>query len=203
MSRRLPIAGFTLIEVLVALVILLVSVLGIVGLSVKTVQQETESYQRVQALNLLQEMVDKINTNRQVAPCYSNGSTGVTVGTDYTGTPACTSGVVTAVKPAATPTSEQLALAVADLIEWNNHLQGTAEQTSASTNVGAVIGARGCVKLISSTGGILLFRVTVAWQGLGPTAAPVGTENTCGEGSYGSEALRRTVNAVVRIGYLS
>lgn len=180
--------GFTLIEVLVALVIVLVSVLGVVGLSVKTVQQEAESYQRVQALTLLQEMVDRINSNRQVAACYSNNATGRTLGTGASSTPTCGLGTAT-----------QNAQAVADLVAWSNQLQGAAEQNSSSSNVGAMIGARGCITQISATD--RTYRITVAWQGLGPTVEPA---NSCGEDQYGDDdSLRRTVNAVVRIGNLT
>lgn len=193
--------GFTLLEVLVAMLVVLVGVLGAIGLSVKMVQQETESYQRVQALNLLQEMVDKLNANRQVAACYSNGSgtTGLTLGVDYSSTPSCAASVVTAVDAKATPTAVQLAQAIADLVEWNRHLQGFAAQDASSANVGALIGARGCIVLVDPA--LKIFRISVAWQGLGPTVAP---SSACGKDNYGTDdSLRRTVNAVVRIGDLT
>ena len=67
-SRMLPArgasAGFTLIEILVALVILLVGLLGLVGLQAKGQQAEMESYQRTQALVLLQDLADRMNANR-------------------------------------------------------------------------------------------------------------------------------------------
>jgi type IV pilus assembly protein PilV len=187
MPERIHAQGFTLIEVLVALVIVLVGVLGAAGLTVKTVQQEAESYQRVQALALLQEMVDRISANRQVAACYANGGSGWVLGSGASATLLCSSG-----------TSAQQAQAIADLTQWDSHLKGTAEQ-GGSINVGAVIGARGCISLISATD--QTYRITVAWQGLAPTVAPV---SSCGQGSYGSnDALRRTVNAVIRIGNLT
>jgi len=72
-SRLLPArrasAGFTLIEILVALVILLVGLLGLVGLQAKGQQAEMESYQRTQALVLLQDLADRMNaTNRGQSP---------------------------------------------------------------------------------------------------------------------------------------
>lgn len=178
--------GFTLIEVLVALVIFLVSALGIAGLVVRTVQQETESYQRVQALILLQDMTDRVNANRQVASCYSAGSTGITLGAGSTSITACGTG-----------TTAQRNQADNDLQAWDLLLKGAAEK-SGSTNVGAMVGARGCIRLINATNRI--YRITVAWQGLGNTVAP---KDTCGEDSYGDEAKRRTVSAVVRMGALS
>ena len=180
-------SGFGLIEVLVALVISLVAVLGAVGLSVKSTQQEMESYQRVQALALLQDMVDRMSANRNAALCYSSGAVGLTLGTGQTNALICTTAT------ASSSTTEQQTLAVNDLTEWDNHLNGTLEKSGAN-NVGAVIGARGCIALIDPANNI--YRITVAWQGLGPTSAP---NSTCGQGQYGDDKLRRTVNAVIRL----
>ena len=64
-SRRTrPQAGFTMIEVLITFVILLVGLLGLIGLQARSQQAELESYQRGQALVLLQDMVDRMNANR-------------------------------------------------------------------------------------------------------------------------------------------
>ncbi|MEX1670375.1 type IV pilus modification protein PilV [Zhongshania guokunii] len=181
--------GFTLIEVLVALVVLLVGMMGAAGLMVRTVQQEVEAYQRLQALNLLQDITDRINANRNVVSCYSNGATGITVGYGVEDIAACSSG-----------TSEENARADVDLSDWNDNLNGAAEQNSDSENVGAMIGARGCIVQLSAVDQV--YRVTVAWQGLSETVAPT-EDNGCGKDSYGNEKLRRTVSAVVRIGDLS
>ena len=182
--------GFSLIEVLVALVITLVGLLGLTGLIVRANQAEMESYQRVQALLLLQDMVDRINANRQVAACYSTTvSTGKTLGTSGTGTLTCTTG-----------TTQQNAQVGADLTAWNNLLLGSAEvETTGSTKIGAMIGARGCIVQVDATKKI--YAVSVAWQGLVPTAAP---GNTCGKDQYGSDdKFRRVVAATLRIGILS
>ena len=197
MTRQLPHilershdSGFSLIEVLVALVITLVGLLGLTGLIVRANQSEMESYQRVQALILLQDMVDRINANRQMADCYSTTvSTGKTLGTGSTATLTCTTG-----------TTQQNAQVGKDLTEWNNLLLGSAEvETTGSTNIGAMIGARGCIVQVDAIKRI--YAVSVAWQGLLPTAAP---GNTCGQNQYGSDdKFRRVVAVTLRIGILS
>ena len=53
-----------MIEVLITFVVLLVGLLGLIGLQARTQQAELESYQRGQALVLLQDMVDRMNANR-------------------------------------------------------------------------------------------------------------------------------------------
>lgn len=184
--------GSAMIEVLVTLLILLIGLLGLAGLQMQAQRSEMESYQRVQALVLLQDMVGRINANRKVASCYAV-TTDTTNGTPFLGTgstiatPACAAGTV-----------EQNAMAVQDMQDWQNLLLGAAE-TAAGGNVGAMIGARGCVSPVP--GDPNLYTVMVAWQGLGATFAPVG--QNCGTGLYGpSEAQRRVVSLTVRIANL-
>ena len=52
-------AGFTMIEVLITFIILVVGLLGLIGLQVRSQQAEMESYQRGQALVLMQDMIDR------------------------------------------------------------------------------------------------------------------------------------------------
>lgn len=185
-------AGFTLIEILVSLIILLVGLLGIAGLIARTNQAEMESYQRVQALLLMQDMLDRINANRQVATCYSNGTTGITAGTSVSSIAAC-----------ATGTAAQKAVADRDLAAWDAQLKGSAEQDGTS-KIGAMIGARGCVTYETATdpdgATYNVYRVSVAWQGLAQTATP---SVACGQNQYGNEAQRRVVTSTLRIGNLS
>jgi type IV pilus assembly protein PilV len=180
--------GFTLIEVLVSMLIFLVSALGIAGLVVRNIQHETEAYQRVQAVVLLQNMVDRLSANRQVAGCYSNSASGLDVGTDKAEAdiPACSLGSAT-----------QNDQADADLLDWDQLLKGAAEQQGAN-NVGAMAGARGCVRQVDAVNRI--YRISVSWQGLAPTAVQA---DQCGKDNYGDELYRRTLSAVLRLGDLT
>ncbi|KUE87266.1 pilus assembly protein [Cupriavidus necator] len=184
--------GFLLIEVLVAAVILLVALLGTAGLVARSGQTEMESYQRVQALALLQDMVARLNANRQVASCYANGATGMQLGSAAAAPAACTQG-----------TAAQKATADADLQAWNTALLGSAEMrlgasaADAAQAVGAMIGARGCIETVDAVNNI--YRITVAWQGLATTGAPA---LGCGKGQYGNDAYRRAVSTQIRIGTL-
>lgn len=185
--------GISLIEVLVTLIILLVGLLGLAGLVAHSNQSEMESYQRVQALQLMNDMVSRLNANRQVASCYSNSTTGVTLGTGATSIPTCGTG-----------SSAQQTQATNDLTEWDTLLKGSAE-LSGTSRIGAMIGARGCITLDDATNNV--YMVTVSWQGLAPTAAPLLSDGVtpfpCGNGQYSNEKLHRIVTAKVRIGKLS
>ena len=183
--------GSSLIEVLVTLVILMLGLLGLVGLMVQSQRSQMESYQRVQALMVLQDMVNRINTNRKAAACYV-----ITTSTD--GTPFLGTGsTVSPTCPLSTPvTAEQSAQAVRDMTEWNGLLLGNAENSGGS-NVGAMLGARGCVSLVS-TG---VYQVSVVWQGNGKTVVPAGV--TCGTDLFGDDKQRRAVTAPLQIANLS
>lgn len=181
--------GATLIEVLVSLVILMVGLLGLVGVMIQSQRAQVESYQRVQALLLVQDMAARLNSNKTVAPCY--------VVAGFLGT----SGAALPVSSACTvlgATTEQKDRSVQDLTEWNNLLLGSAE-LSGTDKVGAVLGARGCITRDAATD---LYQLSVAWQGSGTTAAPPAGV-TCGQGQYGGDdAARRAVSITVQLGTL-
>ncbi len=176
--------GVTLLEVLITIVILSFGLLGVAGLQARMQLAEMESYQRAQAIVLLRDMVDRVNANRRNSMDYDT-----------------TSGVTTT--PAGTGNSVQDCSALTgarfDLCEWSNALLGAAESTGGGQNVGAMIGARGC---ITNTVAAMprQFDIAVVWQGITPTVAPVAT--TCGKDSYGNDATRRAIVTRVTIGCL-
>lgn len=190
LSSRRAQQGSSLIEVLVTLVILMLGLLGLVGLMVQSQRSQVESYQRVQAVVVVQDMVNRINANRKAAGCYAIAGFLGTDGTGHAATPTCTTG-----------TAAQNARAVADLTEWDSLLLGSAEK-SGSNDVGAMLGARGCVT-VATEGSFQVYRVSVAWQGNGKTAVPTGAGANCGTGLYGDETQRRVVTVPLQIVNLS
>lgn len=191
--RVAPQQGVALIEVLITLVILLFGLLGLAGVSSRANVAEMEAYQRIKALQLVQDMADRLNANRKVASCYSNGTAGVELSATSTTVPACTAGNV-----------QQQTQVAADLTAWKDLINGQAE-TQSGTKLGAMIGAIGCVTLDDAANNIYL--IAVSWQGLAKTAAPTladgSTAFPCGNGAYGDEKLHRVVTTKVRIGALS
>jgi type IV pilus assembly protein PilV len=178
-------------------VIIAFGLLGIAGLQVRLQSSEMESYQRTQALVLLDDMVNRMNANRlrNVVVKYAEGAPlGSPVGAGMN----C---------PTTSVTSTRAQL---DIAEWCNALQGGSELASVSNaKVGAMIGGRGCVEdLGTGVAGDRLYRVTVAWQGLTPIAAPA---QACGAGSYNGasgtgchdDLCRRAVSTVIRMANLN
>jgi type IV pilus assembly protein PilV len=173
--------GATLIEVLVSLVILMVGLLGLIGVMIQSQRAQLESYQRTQALLLVQDMAARISSNRVAADCYAIAVMGTGKDTATLDAGACTKGDAT-----------QKARVTYDLRQWNELLKGSAELAGAN-QVGAILGARGCIAK-AATG---VFQVSVAWQGVESAGtAPAGV--TCGSGSYGAnDANRRAVSITV------
>jgi type IV pilus assembly protein PilV len=170
--------GATMIEVLVAVIIVIIGLLGLAGLQAKAGQVQVESFQRAQAVEILQDMVDRISANRKSSMSYA---TGTVWGTDH-GEVACTG-----------KTGADL-----DLCEWNNSLLGASESNNG-LSVGAMIGARGCIDNVSPVMP-RVFQVSVVWQGTVATKAP---GSLCGQNLYGAnDALRRAVTATVVIACL-
>src|SRR5258705_1371877 len=113
MLHRKNIAGFSLTEVLVTLVIIAIGLLGLGAFQMRTQQAGLEAYNRAQALVLLDAIVNRINANRQTAPCYAITTAGGFPYLGYTdmnhaGTIAC----------AGFGDANTQQLAVADLNDW-------------------------------------------------------------------------------------
>jgi len=192
--------GVSLIEVLVSIVILMIGLLGLAGLQSRAYTTQMESYQRSQALILLQDMAARINANRKNANTYvTSGLSPPHLGTDNM--PGNCTGL----------SGQPL-----DFCEWNNALLGAAEtQTSGGAKVGAMLGARGCVfqEIASATGVAGTYQVVVAWQGLNSTAKPdnstAASPRKCGLGLYRDrdgavdETLHRAIAIPVSVADLS
>lgn len=171
--------GVVLLEVLVALLITAFGLLGYIGLQARTAVGNLEAYQRSQALILVNDMAQRINVNRANAAAYVADGVGTTDPGD------CSAEAVGVDR---------------DLCEWAMSLRGAGEAQGGAL-VGAVLNARGCISTIDNlTSGRPRYQVSVAWQGMRASGAPV---VACGKDTYSSEDLRRAVAVVVQIADLS
>ena len=176
--------GTSLIEVLVSIIVVAIGLLGLAGLQTRMQAAEMESYQRSQALVLLDDMAGRIATNRTQAASYVTTSANP-VGAGMT----C---------PTVIATRQQ-----SDVAAWCRGLQGAAEKMGNSST-GAMVGGRGCVESLPDNE----YLITVSWQGLTPLSAPAAGA-ACGENLYNNAAectgdkCRRVVTTLVRIGTLN
>ncbi len=160
-------AGFSLIEILVTLLILTVGLLGLVGMQVMAHQAELESYQRAQAMVLMSDIVDRVNTNRKGAACYA--ITGAD-GSPYLGSAGSDKYNLGGYScPSMAPNPTAVARAGFDLQVIDQMLLGAAEQNSDGASIGAMLGARACIGFDSASQS---YTVAVAWQGMSQTFSP-------------------------------
>ena len=182
-SPHRPSNGFTLLEVLITVVLLAFGLLGLATLQSKMQLAEVESYQRSQAVVLLNDMTEMISANGANAINYV---TGASIGTGDAQPSSCAAIAFGASR---------------DICEWSNALKGAAEADSGGNNVGAMIGAHGCVTQLQAedaTAGVCkpgIYRVSVIWQGLHSTVAP---NNVCPGDA--ADAKLRSLSSAVTIG---
>lgn len=185
-------AGFLMLEVLITIVILALGLLGLAGLQAKIQTSETESYQRIQAILLLQDMTNRLSSGRLNAGAFI---TNAPLGTGDDQPTTCST----------------LTGASRDHCEWSQELKGAAEKQSGSAGerrcvdddnvrcIGAMAGARGCIDLIAGSNPPV-YRISVAWQGMTPLGTP---SLPCGQDLYGAEGYRRVIAGYVPIANLS
>jgi len=189
-TRQRLIRGFTLLEVLIALFILLVGLLGLAALMTKGQRASFEAYQRQQALAMAQEMTEKIRANQGRAQDYVTGTT-------ESGSMPGNGGLLAGLNNCSSNCSGS-AIAQNDLATWDGMLVGAAETKDAAANrVGGIIGARGCIERPGGSPEQPVFWVSVAWQGAEATVAPPADASACGAGLYGTETRRRLVTLSV------
>jgi type IV pilus assembly protein PilV len=180
--------GTTLVEVLVTMVILAFGLLGIAAFQAKAQVGSVESYQRAQAVVLLEDLQARISTNTLNAASYVTTDP---VGTDDDYPEDCTT------LPAPISAAER------DLCEWSAALKGSSEKSKTNAKVGAMEGARGCIKTLQTAdpaAGVCrpaVYQLAVAWQGLHPTVAPA---QLCGKDLYGADTNRRTISVRLSVG---
>ena len=116
--RRHADSGFTIVEVLVALVVLAIGLLGIAGLYVTTLGSGTAAINRMQAVNLATDIADRIRANRNANVAYAGAaSTGLTC----IGTGAVDCGAAQ--------------MAADDLLQWNTELAAALPSGSGAIAV--------------------------------------------------------------------
>jgi type IV pilus assembly protein PilV len=137
--------GFSLLEVMVALLVLSIGLLGIAGLQTYSLQFNHQSYERTQATLLISSMSEKIMANAMAAK--AGGYDGVTAGlkaANYSGYGGC---------PAACANANELA--TYDLFLWKSAIEDPqilAQGTGAITRV-----------IDGADANALIFDFTIQW----------------------------------------
>ncbi len=165
-------AGFSLMEVMVAVFVLAVGIVSVAGLQFTSKRGNFEAIQRSTATQLANDMVERMRANSSMLMTYNGAGGGVTLtGTTITSPPDCVG---------ASCTPQQLANF--DLSEFERALAGIAEQ-SGGNNVGGLTLPMACI-----TGPAPLpgpnpapgnYTITVVWRGLSRMTSPAAV-SACG-----------------------
>ena len=173
--------GFSLLELLVALVVFSIGMLAVAGLQTVSKQANFEGLQRTMASQIAHGLLEDIRTNGDALDVYrttpplGSGSRGAEPA------PNCRDG--------AECNSAQKA--AYDLWFWEQALDGTME-TSGGAGVGGLVLPTMCVDG-PVVGGAGIYRVTIVWRGT--ASITNGNNNPCGAltGNYGADLQFRRI----------
>jgi type IV pilus assembly protein PilV len=167
--------GFSLLELLVALVVFSLGLLAVAGLQTVSKQANYEGLQRTTASQIAQGLLADMRTNGDAIDIYyTSGEIG---GGSRGGEPAPNCRFGTECNAAEK--------AVFDLWFWEQAIDGTME-TNAGVGTGGLVLPTMCIEG-PAAGGAGVYRVSIAWRG---TASIVNSvNNACGSasGNYGAE----------------
>ena len=162
--------GFSLVEVMVALFVLSIAMLGIAGLQITSKRANFEAVQRTTATLFTQELLERIRANDDQLTVYTDGGAGRTIelaGSDGITATNCT-----------TAACDTATLAMYDLYEFSQALSGVAE-SAGGTATGGLAEPTVCITGPAVTPGFVT--VALAWRGMTRLSNP--TLNACGAGS--------------------
>lgn len=181
-SSRAKNRGVTMIENMVALIITMFGLFALLGFNLRAFKTESESYQRSQALILVEDMAQRIKANRANAASYAAAAASAAGGGSVE---TCSAGGTRA---------------AIDMCEWGNLLRGAAETTSGGSNVGAMADARGCIAITAPAAGAsgpTSANIVVVWRGTNVSqtnsaapCVPAGFDVTNGYMRYTSSIVR-------------
>jgi type IV pilus assembly protein PilV len=200
-------AGFNMLEILFSLLIVTTGLLGLAGTQVVAQRAELESYQRAQAIVLMTDIVDRINTNRKGAICYAI-TTDSAAGTKYLGTAGAGKYDISSYTcPAMVTNPAAVARTQLDLTFVDQMLLGASE-TIGGNKVGSMIGARACIGFDAAA---QAYTVAVAWQGATSTFSPASWPATnnpavarnCALNLYGTDTQRRVMWTTIMVAALT
>lgn len=182
MKSSIEQSGFSLLELLIALIVFSIGLLAVAGLQTVSKQSNFESVQRTTASQIATGMLEDIRTNGAGAAIYiGSGSIG---GGSRGGQPVpdCAAGAE------CNPAQK----AAFDLWFWEQALDGTMEMTGGAAAGGLVLPTMCVTGPVGGTAG--MYTATVVWRGSATLSNQ--SANACGaaSGDYGAQnEFRRIV----------
>lgn len=181
-------SGFSLVELVVAMGVMAVGLVGTVAMQATAKQNGVDSAQRTLATNLAQNMINRIRLNRENIASYVASDYGVA--TYSTNLPCLYSA-----NDQQVCTSQQLA--AFDSAEWNAMLNGES-LAGNNSRVSGLVNPVACVSYTQASGEVT---VVISWTGRKITAdagtaavdnqALAGLKDACGKNEFSSKLERR------------
>ena len=166
--------GFSLIEMLIALIVFSIGILAVAGLQTVSKQSNYEALQRTSAAQVAYGLLEDMRVNSAAANIYITAGT---LGANSRGgepAPNCSG--------AAECNADEKALH--DLWFWEQMLDGNLE-TSGGTGTGGLVLPALCVT--GPAGGVAgMYNVSIAWRGTASIANSVNDACGAGSGNYGA-----------------
>lgn len=178
--------GFTLIESLIALLVISVGLLSVAGLQLLSKRSNYDAAQRTTAAHLAYDLLERMRNNPAGLINYiPAGTLGGNVLGDGPAVMCTNSGV----------SCDPEELAAFDLWQWEDLLDGALE-TAGGEAAGGLVSPTACITG-PGFGGNGVYTVAIAWRGLTDSANP-GDVDDCGEGlaRYGDDDSYRRVLVV-------
>ncbi len=186
--------GFTLLEVMIALLIFGVGVLSVAALQGVAKRANYEAIQRTTATQLAFDLLERMRANASGLNWYVQGKESVLQPTLN--------------PPGAGPAPDCLTRAAAcdarqmaqrDLWEWQSRLLGVLEDRAGAAT-GGLVDPTACIRAEQAGGAATLYTVAIAWRGVTPIVPPAGKDD-CGAGTnidyddpdVGADAYRRVL----------
>lgn len=182
-------AGIGLIEVLVAVLVLAVGILGLATMQLGAKRASFEATQRSIATSLARDILERIRSNPAETATYAAAASNLVLDASYTFPTVtdCTTAACTSVQ-----------LAGYDMRDWTEMVRGDRIKLD-TTPVGGLLNPVVCISESGTSTGIVT--VVMAWQGINELDqtlmddpnSPDGTSlGECGDGSFGTgDRLRR------------
>lgn len=177
--------GFTLIEVLIAVVIFSIGLLAVASLQVVARKANYEAVQRTAASQLAQALLERMRANAIPAALETYVGPGERVlGGGKMGAPG------NVCDDAANPCSVAQ-MALADLWEWEQLLDG-AYETAGGAAVGGLVSPTACIRG-EADGATGNYEIAIAWRSTSESTAAPADGCTRGDADYGTGGMFRRV----------
>ena len=158
--------GFTLVEVMVALLLLGIGIASVGTLQLTSKRANGEAFQHATAVFLARELIERMRANPKELSYYTDSGAGRMITANALAPVDCSTACTTA------------QMAAFDLYEWQQSLSGNTAANSGAT-AGALTSPIACIT--GPAGGAGNYTVAIAWRGRQKLSNP--TRSTCGSDS--------------------